>query len=255
MRLESADIAAAARQDAAARYPEESCGIITAAGYVAIENAADDPRAGFRMPPGVWAEFDIQAIVHSHRWDQATCPTAADMRAQIDSGLPWGLVMTDGVRTEGPYYWGAGIADGVPLDRRTYRHGPTGTDNAGDCYAIIRDWFRVHRRVELPEVPRDDEWWAAGGDLYREGFGPAGFDLIGPPGEHRRDLRLGDVLLMQIRSDVPNHGAVYVGAGRIAHHPAPLWRPGDGQMSRVADPGERWIAGYATHLLRYRGAQ
>jgi len=37
-----------------------------------------------------------------------------------------------------------------------------------DCYALVRDWFRAERGVELPNFVRFDDWWKRGENLYLE---------------------------------------------------------------------------------------
>ena len=246
-------VTAAIKDDAVARYPDEACGFVTPHGYVPLANIAADPARSFEVLAGAWLEHAVVAVVHSHP-DGPDAPSAADMRGQIDSAVPWGLVVTDGVGARDPWFWGGGVADGVPLKRRRFRHGPTGTDGCGDCYALVRDWYRVERGVALPEFPRDDDWWDEAGDLYREGFAAAGFAHVGEPRAMARDLAVGDVLLFQIRADIPNHAGVYVGGGLMIHHPA-AWGDGRGRnasLSRV-EPAARWITGHGTHVLRYIG--
>ena len=252
--LQSAAVSAAVRADAIARYPQESCGFVTATGYVAKDNVAADPTRSFKIRPREWRSSGILAVVHSHP-DGPEAPSARDMERQIDTAVPWGLVLTDGEAATEPYWWGAGIADDVPLLRRPFRHGPTGTDGCGDCYALVRDWYRVERGVGLPEFPRDDVWWESGGDLYRDGFGKAGFVDRGAPRDLVADLEPGEVILFQIRSEVPNHAAVYLGDGLMVHHPASLdsLRGRDQSLSR-REPAHRWIVGHGTHVLRYRGS-
>ena len=61
-------------------------------------------------------------------------------------------------------------------------------------------------------APRDG-WWNNGENLYLDNFKSAGFEEV-------RDgsLKVGDGILMQIRSPVPNHAAVYIGNGMILQH-------------------------------------
>jgi cell wall-associated NlpC family hydrolase len=164
------------------------------------------------------------------------------MRQQIAMDVPWGLVITDGARVSRPFFWGD-MLDPPPLLRRDFRHGPSGTDGSGDCYALIRDWYRMERQIVLPEFPRDDVWWAGGqnGDnLYLNGFAKAGFTDIGRAAG-LRDPRLGDVFLVTIRSKVPNHGGVYLGKGMIIHHP--------GKCLSIEKPLGEWVK-LVSHWLR-----
>ena len=123
---------------------------------------------------------------------------------------------------------------------RGFRHGVT------DCYSLIRDYYRLERDVVLPEFPRDWEWWCNEQDLYRDGFGKAGFERLVDV-----DLRPGDVFLAQIRSGVPNHGGVYLGDGLALHHLAARLPVDATRLSR-REPIDRWMK-FISHWLRYTG--
>jgi cell wall-associated NlpC family hydrolase len=56
---------------------------------------------------------------------------------------------------------------------------------------------------------------------------------------------VGDVLLAWVMSDVPNHAAIYIGSGLIAHHLP--------QRYSREEPVERWRH-YIAHQLRYVGS-
>lgn len=227
---------AAFRAHALEEHPREACGLVTSGGYARCVNLADDPTEAFEIHPEVLMEHaPVLAVCHSHTHAEAV-PSAADMEGQLATGLPWGLCATDGERVSEPWFWGAGVAP-PPLLGREFRHGPSGSDGRGDCYALIRDWFHVERGIDLPEFARDREWWLAGGDLYRDGFAAAGFERVDG------DPRPGDVLLGQIRSPVPNHGAVYLGDGLMLHHL-------EHRLS-AREPVGGWRK-HLTHVLRHR---
>jgi proteasome lid subunit RPN8/RPN11 len=226
------------------QFPREACGAITPEGFLPLENMAGDPVLAFdcsRACNILSAEGRLLAVVHSHT-NGRMGPSKHDMRQQIAMNIPWGLVVTDGPRVSRPFFWGDSL-DVPKLEGRQFRHGPSGTDGKGDCYALIRDWYRVERQIVLPEFPRDDAWWAGanGGDnLYLTGFGQAGFVDIGR-NEGLRDPKPGDVCLMRVRSPVPNHGGVYVGNGFILHHL--------GDTLSIRKPLGQWIK-LVTHWLR-----
>jgi cell wall-associated NlpC family hydrolase len=226
---------AAIREHALAAYPNEACGLVVNGSYVPLENIAANPRDEFEIAPVEMLREGIQAIVHSHP-DQAPWPSADDMRQQMATGLLWGLVSTDGTDATGILWWGPGI-ETPPLVGRDFRHGPSGSDGKGDCYALIKDWYAVELGVELVEGPRSHEWWRAGGDLYRENFAAAGFRVVSIEGARR-----GDVLLMQIQSQVANHAAIVLGNGLILHHLS-------NRLSRE-EPLSRWLS-FVTHALRH----
>lgn len=197
-------------------FPRECCGLVLRADgdlfYQRCRNTVEaaDGADRFKLHPEDYAAAEdrgeVLAVVHSH---PNACANAsmADRVGCEASGLPWLIVgWPSGVITQlAPSGWRA------PYVGREFHHGVL------DCYSLIQDWYWRELRIELPHFERDDDWWTpAPGkpakDLYMDGFEQAGFVRVsGTPQRH-------DVVLMQIRSDRANHGAVYVGDGTILHH-------------------------------------
>lgn len=220
----------------AAAYPREGCGLIVDGRFVPIENTAEDAEYEFTMPADTVLRYPhIDAVIHSHP-DGPDCPSEADMRGQLAMAVPWGLCTVSADKdVSRPWYWGADEFT-PPLVGREFRHGPSGSDGAGDCYALIRDWYRLERGVALPEFPRSDGWWNDGLDLYAEHFREAGFREI--PAAEARD---GDVFFMKILSARENHAGIMTGDCQlILHHLS-------GRLSREEPMGrwhkfiERWV--------------
>ena len=123
------------------------------------------------------------------------------------SGVPWFIVgwPSGVIKVLDPSGWQA------PFKGREFCHGVL------DCYTLIQDWYRRELAMALPDFDRADGWWETRAghepqDLYMENFEQAGFvRVFGEPQRH-------DVLLMQVRSDRANHGAVYTGNGLMLHH-------------------------------------
>lgn len=224
---------------AAAEYPKEACGIITAdEGYLPMLNVAEDPQEHFALPAAALEKLSgALAIVHSHP-DGPDAPSASDIAGQMNSALPWGLCVVSSDRTVSkPFYWGD-MLEPPPLIGREFRHGPSGTDGKGDCYALIRDWYRLEKGITLPDFPRDDAWWETGGDLYEAHFAEAGFVEI--PAQQARD---GDVFMMKVQSDRINHAGLLVdGEQLILHHLS-------GRLSR-REPMGRWYK-FIAKWVRY----
>ncbi|WP_164135405.1 NlpC/P60 family protein, partial [Stenotrophomonas maltophilia] len=65
--------------------------------------------------------------------------------------------------------------------------------------------------INLPNYNRIDGWWDNGGNLYVDNFEDAGFYPV-------KDLKIGDMIVMQINANVPNHAGVYLGDGLTGHH-------------------------------------
>ena len=75
-------------------------------------------------------------------------------------------------------------------------------------------------------------------------FGSIPWALIVGKVFYHKDIRKGDVLLMQIASPVPNHAAIYLDDGVIMQHVA-------GRLSSRDVYGGYW-AKHTTHVLRHR---
>ena len=177
-------------------------GIVT---YFPCRNLAAVAGEQFVIDPLDWAMAEdlgeILAVCHSHPNASAN-PSMADRVMCEKSGLPWFVIgwPSGVIKRLDPEGWSA------PLVGREFHHGVL------DCYTLIQDYFRVTLGITLPDFEREDGWWEQGKTLYRDGFGVAGFvEVNDTPREH-------DVLLMQVHSDVENHGAVVLGNGQILHH-------------------------------------
>lgn len=234
------DVAAAIQADALARYPQEACGAVTASGYHAFPNVAADPLHHFDCAAAcrpLQVSGELLAVVHSHP-DGPDAPSEHDIQQQRAMDVPWGLVVTDGEAVGDPWFWGDSI-EPPPLLGRDFRHGPSGTDGRGDCGALIRDYYRIERGILIPDFPRADHWWTDGKDLYQDHYAEAGFLQAS-----QDDPQPGDVVLLQFRSPVANHAAIYVGGGLILHHL-------EGRLSRE-EPIIGWIK-FVRGWLRHAG--
>lgn len=229
------------QREAAASYPEEAAWVITRAGCRQVANIADDPKKHFRISDGDMLEAyldDLLAIVHSHP-NGPDCPSEADMRGQVASARPWGIICTDGEGCLPITWWGDQVTR-EPLVGRGFRHGVT------DCYSLIRDYYHLEHGIDLPEFPRNWNWWHDGQDLYTEGFPKAGFRRFDPDVE---TPQAGDMWFSQLRSSVPNHGGIYLGDETILHHATSKKAVDPSRLSR-REPIHRWLP-HITHWLRH----
>lgn len=232
------------RDHAVETYPEECVGVVLADGsYRRHDNAAPDRAKGALLRGQVVLELleagQLRAICHSHP-DGPDCPSAGDMAAQIEQMVPFVLVSTNGQATTDPFAWGDELIREQSIEEligRPFRHGVT------DCYALVRDYFRLERATLLPEYPRDWSWWLKGGDLYRRYFAEAGFHEIAP-----EEVRPGDGWLAAVRSEVPNHAGLVLDDGLCLHHPSSGLAYDPSRLSK-REPMARWVQ-YVTHWLR-----
>lgn len=202
------------RDHAVREYPREACGLIIVVRgkerYVPCRNIAESPEQDFVLHHEDLATAEdmgeVIALVHSHP-DRGVGMTDADKHMCARSGIPWYIVSvnaqgdtSDIARYEPRKYE-------APLVGRSFSHGVL------DCYTLIRDYYLRELKIELPNFERTDSWWNKGEDLYMENFAKAGFAPIkGPIQKH-------DVVIMQVRSPVPNHAGVFIGEPDwILHH-------------------------------------
>lgn len=194
------------RDESIKAYPHEAIFLLTEEkGLYKVTNVADDTTKEFRVSSGDMQHAlteNLLAVIHSHP-DFEPCPSEADMHSQLAVDVTYGICATDGVNATNINYWG-GI-EKAPLIGRGFIHG------IQDCYSLIKDYYESELNIELNEFPRSWEWWNKGQDLYSSNVIDEGFIRVDEP-------QMGDMIFMQIRSDVPNHGAIYVGNDLILHH-------------------------------------
>lgn len=208
---------AAIRAHAITEYPKESCGLIIVfkgrEKYIPCRNAMMSPMEHFKITGEERAEAedmgDVVAYVHSHP-NMPARPSEADKVMCEASGLRSHIVhvsVEDGAvePTTGELVTLEPQGYEAPYTQRQFVHGVM------DCYALVKDYYKRDLGIELPEYDRDDKWWDRGQNLYLDNFAAAGCVRVD-------DLQVGDIILMQVKSKVPNHAGVYLGDGLILHH-------------------------------------
>ncbi len=236
-------VTAAAQAHGLAEYPREACGLVVDGEYRPCVNAAADPEKGFEIAAAVISAYgdNIMGVIHSHPHDWPV-PTAKDMRQQQAMDVPWGIYAIDLPRDEArqirkdvkapdhlfatPVIWFGRQVPKGPLytspgrPARGFCHGQT------DCVSSVLDWHAL-QGIEMPEPPRDWEWWLPDedgkrADLYRDNFAAYGFERVGGP-------MIGGVALMALgvekgpdgrrrKVTVPNHAGVLIEDDLFLHH-------------------------------------
>lgn len=212
----------AAKAHATRCYPEESCGIVTPAGYIECVNIHDEPKEGFRIDPDVVSEHTINgtllAVLHSHP-DGPNYPSYWDQKHQIASGLTWGIIPVIGTTdTSGGVvpvasqiiWWGDELPI-PPLERRLFVWG------VFHCYSLYRDWVRLNWGITIPNFPCPDDFAETGFNIFMDNFDKAGLVDIGKIDVS--ELQIGDMVVGHLRGGFPNHCGVYIGGDDLLHHP------------------------------------
>ena len=212
-------------------YPSESCGLIIIVKgrkrYKPCRNIATGLH--FAIHPEDYADAEdagvIDTVVHSHP-NLSPLPSPADLIGCEQSGLKWLIVSYPNGNTH--EFKPTGYV--LPLYGRSFQHGSI------DCYTFIRDYYKQELGVYIPDYQRQDEWWL-NENLYLDNFGAEGFRQVD-------ELQPHDVILMTAGSQVPNHGAIYLGDNKIGHH----------QTNRLSskDVYGGYYAKIATHILRHK---
>lgn len=253
----------AARKYARQKYPEEMCGFVIDGEFVPVKNQAASPSShdpNDSLCPCRMCRFEIsskdtlsnlpnaQFILHSHP-NRSASPSEADMKMQIATNIPWGIISLDHERTGQVETWGDQLSI-RPLLGRNFLHG------ISDCYSLIRDVYRTGKDelarqgittqwpfnpIVLKEVPRDDAWWDTDGDLYNVLPSKLGWREVSIT-----ETRPGDLFLLKVRSNKFNHGGVLISNDMIMHHlpnrfsrrePSGIWFRQAGRFLRYIGEG------------------
>jgi len=192
-------------EHAEACYPMEACGLwIEKNGDIQFIPCEPLKAAGhFSISPLKWLEAEaagtIKGIFHVHP-DAPPLPSEGDIAAIDAWGLPWVIMSWP----SGEWAQFEPKEKPQPLLGRTFKYG------SNDCFGLVRDYYR-RLGVQLLNPDRQPLWEQHGENLYLDNLERLGFFLVQEP-------KLHDLLLIQINSPVPNHGALYLGDNRILHH-------------------------------------
>lgn len=230
------DLLPALHAHAAAEQPRECCGLaLVAKGrlrYWPCRNVAGEAEFAIHPDDQAAAEDagEVVGVCHSHVYLPPE-PSEADRTMCELTRLPW-LIVNWPVGTHCLMEPSGYVA---PLVGRVFTHG------VNDCYTLVRDYYAT-LQIVLPLNPsRPDNWWHDGvSNLYLDNYRRAGFVLV----RAEDDLRIHDVLLMQVGARVPNHAAVMVDDNIILHHC-------HGRLSSRDVYGGYWRK-VTTHVLRHR---
>jgi proteasome lid subunit RPN8/RPN11 len=201
----------------------ETCGLVVDASYVACKNVATDPERNFEISPEAFeaaaALGKVRGVVHSHPGGPWV-PSLADMQGQIETGLPWAVVVPGEDGGALACHWGG---EKPPVFDQQENHIPRAfLHGASDCYELVRDYFQEVQGIALPPIARAWRWWKSPetyGEMYLDNLQAQGFRLITRDREEmKRIARTGDAYLTAYGSKTPNHAGVYLGDGLALDH-------------------------------------
>ena len=184
------------------KEPQEICGFVVLVGsekvFIPCENVAEDKENHFEITPedyiAVSEKGEIVALVHSHPQGEPRL-SQSDLQTQLYSQLDFWLVCNDEIHIFPKIQF---------LIGRDFNHGEM------DCYTLFRDFYRLSGR-EFPNFERQEYWWEDGRNLYLDNIEKQGFEQVNEP-------QIGDVILISVGANVPNHAAIYVGDQMVLHH-------------------------------------
>ena len=179
----------------------ECCGfVIDNKIYMPCTNISPTPTETFEISPDDWIQAEtlgeITAIVHSHP-NGLPILSEADQIYQQQTAVDWWLVCDNQIHK---------FRYIKPLLGREFEHGKT------DCLTIVRDAYML-AGIDLPDYERADDWWHNGQNLYLDLLPKNGFERV-----DAEDIQEGDIILVCLGSETPNHAAVYIGNQYILHH-------------------------------------
>jgi len=236
------DLEAIMRQEGIASYPNEACGLVVAINnrqhVVICKNVAEDPRSTFRIDPIEYLQSakvgEVVGVWHTHV-DVPPNPSEADVAGCNSSQLPWYILSvwneSDGLNC-------TPITTLQPQDAEVAYVGRTYLYGVHDCYTLVRDFYQREYDIVLGEYPRVERFWEKGLNFFAEGYSEQGFKLL-----IDQEPQRGDLFIMQVGSDIPNHISIYVGDDKILHHC-------QGRLSKHDLYGGMW-AKHTSHHLRH----
>jgi proteasome lid subunit RPN8/RPN11 len=230
-----ADTKIAIRKHILSVYPKEACGIITQdLQFVPVKNISDKPMDAFMMPNGVYTQYQVRGVIHSHNVKRYPnfWPSKTDMECQAEALVPFAIYQTDGVQCSEPLWWGDYLLE-TQLHERPFIHG------VYDCFALGRAYFKQVKNVYIKPWAYERDWETHDANFIEDHFSEVGFERI-----RKEDAKPGDVMMMAIKTRVPNHIGIILPGNLLLHHLVNRFsgRTPIGAWSRFAVGALRYVA-------------
>lgn len=236
-------LALAMKTAAMEAYPNEGCGLIVSVGrkvaLVVCKNVSPTPNLHFMIDQAEYMrirnESPVLAIWHSHVTG-SNLPSDADRVGCEATSLPWLI-------TAASLYDGHVIAtdssvlepSGYKMDyiERPYVLGVI------DCYSLVADYYQREYGIRMNNYPRLSPAGAVNYSMFVDVAKAEGFIQ-----QFDQEPQVGDVFLIQMGADIPNHLALYIGGDMILHHMKD-------RLSRRDIYGGYWLK-HTTHHYRHQ---
>ncbi len=230
-------------------YPEEACGLIIQVAdkfeAVVCENKSEKPKEdNFLITDEDFAKAEdlgeVIAVWHTHT-DQSSEPSTIDIHYCNATALNWVIFSLNkreaGFEFDEPTFL---FPSDQPIDYvgRPYVFG------IHDCFTLVEDYYKREFSINIEHKPAGypdiENWFEEGLNLLVNNFEINGFVQL-----LNREPEIGDVFIIQVGSDTPNHLAIYLGADRILHHCR-------GRLSTIDAYNRSYWWKHTTHHLRHR---
>lgn len=199
--------------------------------FEGCENSAYDTKNSFLIHPVDYVHCmdtgEVIGVGHSH----VTAPVRPSPEDKVHSEnckLPFVIFQpeTDEIDSYAP------TGDPIPLIGRQWCLG------ISDCYTLVRDYYKT-QDVELAEYVRNDFECFYKDTRFVDKAGENGFvDVTG------QAPKVHDLILIQVKADVPNHAAVLISEGIILHQL-------QGRLSCRDPYGGYWLR-HTAKLMRHK---
>lgn len=196
-------------------FPEEMCGGLTKDSFIPFTNISSDKEHSFSVSSLELVQYidSLIAIVHSHCrhvkhpvvFDTRT-PSAADIKAQKKSNLPWLIVACEGITVTSPLE--------IPRQSNNEYIGRPFIWFVNDCYSLVQDYYKYELGIELPNHKANVDFL----DLDRNGnlFDSFITEYNFKESSSLVNLRNGDLVLLDYNGKIRNHLGIYHN-GNIIH--------------------------------------
>lgn len=209
------------KDEAIKSYPKEACGFVILVGKKMVlkvcANISSTPQTNFVISPDDFADAEDQgsivSIWHTHV-DEPSTPSQTDIHSCNISGVDW--LILDIYKKDEQFEFGefchlTPSGEQIGYLSRPYIFG------VYDCFTLVVDYYRkefgINVSFRATGYPEIQDWEEKGLNILVDNFALAGFEKL-----THQEVKVGDLFLIQMGSDIPNHIAIYIGEDQILHH-------------------------------------